>query len=223
MPIHVAILKRPYLELILSGAKTVESRLTKSAVPPYRAIEPGHRIFLKESGGRFRATAIAGQVCFFADLSPARVEQLRIEYQARVGGDADYWHAKRDSRFGTFIELRQVQAADSGPAYPVSPYRAWFTLLEQGPATMNVPLTSGGIRNRYVSIAAWQDCFPPGPFTLELPDGAQIETTLFRRQRIRWRGWGAYFERYRLQAGDSVCFTAIAPQAYRISFHAQSR
>ena len=33
MPVHIAILMRPYLKLILEGRKTVESRLTKGPLP----------------------------------------------------------------------------------------------------------------------------------------------------------------------------------------------
>lgn len=39
--IHLAILTEPYLEWILSGKKTVESRFSIHRVPPFGVVSPG--------------------------------------------------------------------------------------------------------------------------------------------------------------------------------------
>jgi len=49
--IHVAILKPGYIQAILAGTKTIESRLTKTAQPPYGKVVTGERLYLKASGG----------------------------------------------------------------------------------------------------------------------------------------------------------------------------
>ena len=59
MSIHVAILKREYLRMVLSGQKTVESRLAKVRCPPFEQVVAGERLFFKASGGPFMAPAIA--------------------------------------------------------------------------------------------------------------------------------------------------------------------
>ncbi len=65
---HVAILYKRYIDLILAGRKTVESRLTKGLIEPYGRIEPGDRIWFKVTSGPFMATAIADAVAFHEGL-----------------------------------------------------------------------------------------------------------------------------------------------------------
>lgn len=77
----------------------------------------------------------------------------------------------------------------------------------------------GSIRNRYVATGGAVGYFPAGPFTLVLPDGEEVRTDLYKGQRLRWRGWGRWFEQHALEAGDGVRFVAVAPGRYRVSFH----
>jgi hypothetical protein len=71
--IHIAVLIQPYLDFILQGKKTVESRLTMQARDPFDNIEKGERIYFKQSSGPYRATAIADQVLFEDNLTPRRI------------------------------------------------------------------------------------------------------------------------------------------------------
>ena len=48
MRIHIAILKRSYLSLILTGQKRLECRLTKISCPPFGQIAGGEKVLLKE-------------------------------------------------------------------------------------------------------------------------------------------------------------------------------
>ena len=217
MAIHVAILHSRYLRLILAGEKTIESRLSKVAAPPFRAIEPGERLFLKHSGGPFAATAIAGDVQFAQNLTPARVEALRKQYNGRIGGEANYWQNKRASKYATLIHLRDVEPMDVGPTYPRSPYKAWFVLEDSASPLIETTLTDGAIRNHYVRLPA--GALPAEEtFTLELPDGRTVTSSLTRGRMIRWRGWGPYFANRSMRAGDRVRLVARGPGVYRVSF-----
>ena len=51
MNYHLVILKKPYLDLILAGEKTIELRLTRAKRPACGRVRPGDRLFLKPSGG----------------------------------------------------------------------------------------------------------------------------------------------------------------------------
>ena len=128
--IHVAILKPGYIDAILEGRKTVESRLTKTKQPPHGKIVPGERLYLKASGGPFMATAIAGEVQSFSDLDLAAVHQLRKKYDEQICGDDAYWDAKRDSKYATLIELTEVKPIATGPPYKVAYMKAWYVLDE---------------------------------------------------------------------------------------------
>jgi hypothetical protein len=88
--IHVVIVKPPYLRAILAGEKTMECRLSKTAVPPYRQVAAGERLFIKVSGGPFGATAIVGEVMHRERLTPGDVDQLRRNYDAWIKGEPAY-------------------------------------------------------------------------------------------------------------------------------------
>lgn len=222
MAIHVAILKRPYLDLILAGRKTIESRITKTAQPPYRAVEPGERVFLKYSGGAFAGIAVAGRVDCFEGLTPERLEQLRRRYDDRVLGGRDYWKTLDDCRYATFVELRGVEPFDTGPTYTKS-LRAWHVLDDSRSPLLEVALTAGAIRNRYATMPGSSDGLRSEGFTLVLPDGRELDTDIAKGNMIRWRGWGAYYDEHGMRAGDAVRFVAVGRRRYRVSFKKKHR
>ena len=217
MAIHVAILQRGYVEMILDGAKTVESRLTRTARPPFGVIEPGQRIFIKASGGPFMATAVAQKVDSYSQLTPKRIEQLWRRFNHAVCGDAGYWRHKRDSRFATFITLGQIQPLDIGPRYNKS-LQAWHVLDDECSPLLDVTLTDGAIRNCYVRLTRASEGLRRNDITLVLPDGSEIQTQLTSGSMIRWRGWGRYYCSHGIEAGDVVRFVAIGPRRYRVTF-----
>ena len=49
--LHLAVLVQPYLDFILDGQKTIESRFSIRPIPPYRRVESGDIVLLKASGG----------------------------------------------------------------------------------------------------------------------------------------------------------------------------
>ncbi|MFA9477121.1 hypothetical protein ACERK3_02320 [Phycisphaerales bacterium AB-hyl4] len=214
----MAILQRPYVRAVLAGRKTVESRLTKSAVEPYGVVRTGERLFIKASGGPFMATAVAGRVMFFEALTPSAVVRLRERFDARVCGDDVYWQAKRASRYATFVELREVAACDVGPSYGRSAYKAWHVLADEASPWLEVALTAGALRNGYVSVAGRSRFFGEGTFELMLPRGDVVQTTLYRDQRVRWRGWRALFADAGVVAGDRVRFVMLGGRRYGVAF-----
>ncbi len=230
MPIHVAILRPPYPQLILDGRKTIESRLTKTDLVPYNAIRPGERIFIKQTSGPFVAMAIAGEVHFFDRLTPAKVAELKARFNHQVCGDDAFWQWKRDSNFATFIELTKVQPIDRGPRMKPSSGLAWFVLPDalapRVPAVLpdepvsglrrmfDVTLTAGAIRNHYIRVPRKAHEFEAKhyggktvaeagePITLIMPDGTRIETDLVGNETTQPRGFGMWFRNF-LRKTDS--------------------
>jgi len=202
MPIHVAILRAPYPKLILDGRKTIESRLTKQPLEPFQKISTGERIFIKQSSGPFVATAIAGAVHFFDQLTRPKVAALKTRFNEAVCGDDEFWEWKRDSRFASFIELTQVQPWDRGPKMKPSSGLAWFVLPDalspRVPVMFEVRLTQGAIKNHYVRVPLNVHTFDHShyggstaadaskPITLVFPDGTQIQTDLVGGKTRRW-------------------------------------
>ncbi len=221
MPTHVAILKRPYLRMILDGRKTVESRLTKTVQPPFGSIAPGERIFLKVSAGPFMATALAGNIDQHDKLTPSDIDRLRMRYDHAVCGNEDYWQAKRDSRYAVFVELTAVEPIRVGPTYPKS-MRAWHVIDDQLNPVREVMLTAGAIRNRYLSLPSVSPAMREQDVILLMPDGQEVVTGFATgKPMLRWRGWGAYYRAHDMQPGDTVRIVSLGDGRYRVTFHKQ--
>ena len=211
MPIHVAILKRPYLEAILDRRKTVEARLTRTAMPPYGKIASGELMFLKASGGPFMATASAGSVVAERDLTPERFDALRTRFQPAVGGTDEFWNQRRaTTRYATFTELTDVQPCSVGPLYRVANMKAWYVLPAELSPVQDVVLTEAALRNRYVTLDRASDALRAGEVNLRLPPSggeAAVVRSGFVGKRLRWRGWVPHFEAACVGIGWRVRFT----------------
>jgi hypothetical protein len=216
--IHVAILKPGYIHDVLAGRKTVESRLTKTAQPPFGKVATGERLFLKASGGSYMATALAGAVSSFRDMRPSDVETLRKRHNRQIGGDDAYWQAKHDSRFATLIELSDVEPIAVGPAYKVAYMRAWYVLDDSLSPVRDWTITAGALRNRYACLPLPRESVRKAGsrVVLELPNREVIETELVRGRMLRWRGWAGLYESGDARPGDTLRFIASGPGRYQV-------
>src|SRR2546423_2885042 len=59
---HLAVLTMPYLEKIVAGQKTIESRFSRVRMPPFNKVGPGDVVFLKEVGGPVHAITLTSHV-----------------------------------------------------------------------------------------------------------------------------------------------------------------
>lgn len=125
---HLAILHRRYLDAILTGDKTVESRLSKNRCAPFERVEQGDLIYFKESSGPVRACAMVASVEYHEDLTPAAVGRLERAHNGSVRGEREYWLLKREARYATLIWLEEVREIDDWPVVPTMNGRGWLCL-----------------------------------------------------------------------------------------------
>jgi ASC-1-like (ASCH) protein len=127
---HRVILKKPYLDAILTGRKTIESRFTLTKRVPFGWISAGDKLFLKLSSGLVCATATVTSVKSFENLSPVEISRLKEQYNHYLGGGEEYWQSKSDCKFGLLVWLKDVRAIE-----PVKidkkDWRAWVVLTEK--------------------------------------------------------------------------------------------
>ena len=127
---HLVILKRPYVEAILTGRKKVESRFSKSRCPPFAQVKVGDKLFLKESSGPVCATATVAQVRHFENLSRHQISQIKERYDHLICGSDEYWQSKADCALGVLLWLVDVCKIE-----PVriakKDWRAWVVLTEK--------------------------------------------------------------------------------------------
>jgi ASC-1-like (ASCH) protein len=234
---------RPYVDLILQGKKTVESRLTMQARDPFDNIEKGDRIYFKQSSGPYCATAVAGHVLFEDNLTPRRIKEIQREYNHLICGEESFWNWKRNSNFCTLIWLRDVRPVEVGPAIRPLQGVAWLTLdedpawrrVETDPAALQssgsfaIEVTEGNLRNNSLYVSKVIDRFPAWaiggrdkskaakPMTLMFHQGPTVETDIVGdRKLFRTRAWGRWFDEHKVKSGDRVVFTPINDRTYAV-------
>ena len=128
-PQHLAIFSQPFLDLILQGQKTIETRFSKVKCPPFQKVRTGDIILLKKSGGPVVGEIIAGKVEYFSNLPPYEMEQLK-KYNSEICADYDpsFWEKRKNSRYISFIHIAKVYKYEEPYSYPKKDRRAWIVL-----------------------------------------------------------------------------------------------
>lgn len=129
---HLMIVHPRYAPDLISGQKSVESRLGKDRRTPFGRVNPGDLVYIKATGGPVFAAATVERVDEFEDLSSEDIEHLRTNYEDRIRGGEAYWASKADAKFATLVWLgsvRPIADASCVPAELLKPSRnAWRTL-----------------------------------------------------------------------------------------------
>lgn len=127
---HLVILKKPYLDAILTGRKTIESRFTRTRRAAFGQVSVGDKLFLKVSSGPVCAAAAVQAVKNFENLTPKQIIEIKQQYNQQICGSDEYWQSKMDCKFGFLIWLEDIR-----PIKPVQinkkDWRAWVVLTEK--------------------------------------------------------------------------------------------
>ena len=78
MNYHLAILAHGWLDLILDGKKTIESRFTKVRCAPFGKVHEGDVVYVKESGGLVKGMFTVAKVETFEVLTQAIILQIFV-------------------------------------------------------------------------------------------------------------------------------------------------
>jgi len=84
---HVAVMKKSwgFIDKILSGEKTVESRWSVLKRKPWNAVREGDTVYFKNSGEPVSARAGVRRVTQYADLTPTGVKKILNNYGGKDG------------------------------------------------------------------------------------------------------------------------------------------
>jgi ASC-1-like (ASCH) protein len=124
---HLAILKKQYLDAILEGRKTIESRLYQTKQKWLSQVSTGDKIFLKATSGAVMATATVDKVKCFENLTSGRITEMQKQYNKQILGNETYWRKKMDSKFGVLVWLKDVQPIPHQLINKLD-WRAWIVL-----------------------------------------------------------------------------------------------
>lgn len=127
---HLAILQQPYIDLILSGQKTIESRFSLNKILPYGAVKSGDIILMKESGGKVLGEFCVAEVDFYNNLIPETAIQLMQSFKARLCLDDEFIQRKQNSRFATLMHIANSVRYTEPYDYPKRDMRGWIILKD---------------------------------------------------------------------------------------------
>ncbi len=130
--VHVAILVEPYLQLILDGHKTVESRFARRECPPYRGVTKDDVILLKRSGGPIVGVCQVADV-WFHQRDERAWQPIRDEFAiALCALSPTFWEERADTSFATLMRLIHVRGFTPGIGFAKRDRRGWVILQRAG-------------------------------------------------------------------------------------------
>lgn len=108
--VHLAVLLEPYLQFILEGSKTVESRFSRRRIAPFKSVAQGDVILLKRSA----ASTISG-IClvsrvWFYQLDANSWNEIRDRFTDMLRAeDPSFWEQRKSAQFATLMRVDEVQ------------------------------------------------------------------------------------------------------------------
>jgi len=128
---HLAIMRQPFMNNILNGSKTIESRFTKVKCAPYNRINNKDIIIFKESPGNIVAVASIKNVDFYSELDENDVIRLIQENSEALTADDNFIELKKNSKYITFVHLDEIISIPSIKLIGKNDMRGWVILNEK--------------------------------------------------------------------------------------------
>jgi len=127
---HVAILEKKYFNKIISGEKTIESRWTYYPKEPYKQVNIGETIYLKESGKKVAHKAKVADTLFKEGLTPRKIKALLKKYHKNIGVEMSYFKNVKKKRYCSLVFLKDIKQI---PQFNIdrkgfNPRAAWITV-----------------------------------------------------------------------------------------------
>jgi dephospho-CoA kinase len=132
--VHLAVFVEPFLEYVLSGRKTVESRFSAVRFPPYRRVSRGDLVLLKASGGPVVGVCEVGAAWFYR-LEPDSWKTIRREFAAALCAEnPEFWRMRAQAEFATLMYVARVKRLPPVP-WPKRDRRGWVVVrgANEGP------------------------------------------------------------------------------------------
>ncbi len=127
--LHLAILVEPYLQFILDGKKTVESRFSTRRFAPYNRVDKGDVVLLKQSSGPIVGVCQVAYAWFY-QLDPESWRTIREDFAAALcAQDPDFWKEREAASFATLMRIRHVKSIEP-IKFAKRDRRGWVVLHE---------------------------------------------------------------------------------------------
>jgi hypothetical protein len=134
--LHVAVMREPYLTLLLEGRKTVESRFSVNRVSPFGVVATGDVLALKEQSGPLVGLTLVEHAAFY-ELDPAALAEIRREFTSRICADRAFWRARANARYGSLLRVAAPLRID--PLFLAKRDRRGWVRLTRTPRQLAMP------------------------------------------------------------------------------------
>jgi hypothetical protein len=105
---HLAVMTGPYLNRLLDGTKTIESRFTKHRIAPFDQVTDGDVVFFKQAAGPVTAVGLAGSVQNL-DLQQVSLQEIADTYGSAIAPvDSSFWNERAHARYVTLVAMLSV-------------------------------------------------------------------------------------------------------------------
>jgi len=127
--LHLAILHEPYLELILEGKKTIETRFSIHRQAPFEQIKKNDIILLKKTSGPVVGLCRVSDAWFY-ELNQNSWDIIKNEFFKEIlVKDPRFWEDKKNSSYASLIRVRDVHQLKSPLDFPKRDRRGWVVLI----------------------------------------------------------------------------------------------
>ena len=115
--IHLAIMVEPYLSMIFSRDKTIESRFSQKKIKPYGNVFTNDIVVLKKSGGA---------ICGIFNVSD-EILNIKNEYNDKIKANESFWDIKSNSKYATLMFVSKVFKLDKPISVSFKNRQSWIT------------------------------------------------------------------------------------------------
>jgi hypothetical protein len=135
--VHLGIFNQPYLDALLFGRKTIESRFSSVRCAPYYSVKTGDIVLVKRSSGPIVGLFRAGEVWSYRLSSKAWTTIKERFGEAISPSGPDFWQDNESATYATLIEVDHVRHLEP-ISWNKSDRRGWVVLHHR--RSMNLTL-----------------------------------------------------------------------------------
>ena len=125
--IHLAIMVEPYLSMIFSRDKTIESRFSQKKIKPYGNVFTNDIVVLKKSGGAICGIFNVSDVLSYEFSSENEILNIKDKYNDKIKADESFWNIKSDSKYATLMFVSKVFKLDKSISVSFKNRQSWIT------------------------------------------------------------------------------------------------
>ena len=118
------------IQYMISGTKTIESRITKNKCIPYGKVEKDDLVLLKQTGGPVLAVFSVNKVYSY-ETRFFSLDEIRKTYQKQLCIHDDWWERKKDAGYATLLEIREIAALKPISLSLYKNRQSWIILRER--------------------------------------------------------------------------------------------